>query len=52
VVAGVLWSEFWYNIGLLTVFPVLAFVLTLLIKEKMDKRAQWTEDKLKESGLF
>jgi len=52
VVAGVLWSEFWYNIGLLTVFPVLAFALTLLIKEKMDKRAQWTEDKLKESGLF
>jgi putative membrane protein len=52
VVAGVLWSSFWYNIMLLTVFPVGAFILTLIIKEKMDKRAQWMEDKLEESGLF
>jgi putative membrane protein len=52
VVAGVIWSTYWYNILYLTVFPILAFVLTLLIKEKVDKRAQWTEEKLKESGLF
>lgn len=52
VVAGVLWSSYWYNIILLAVFPIVAFFLTLLIKEKMDKRAQWTEDKLKDSGLF
>jgi putative membrane protein len=52
VVAGVLWSNFWYCIGMLTLFPGLAFGFTLLIKEKMDKRAQWTEDRLKESGLF
>ena len=52
VVAGVIWSTYWYNILYLTIFPVLAFVLTLLIKEKIDKRAQWTEEKLKESGLF
>ncbi|KAF5089349.1 ABC-2 family transporter protein [anaerobic digester metagenome] len=52
VVAGVLWSSFWYNIILLTVFPVGAFILTILIKEKMDKRAQWMEEKLEESGLF
>ncbi|MEN6293672.1 MAG: YhgE/Pip domain-containing protein, partial [Methanobacterium sp.] len=52
VVAGVIWSTYWYNIIYLTVFPILAFVLTLLIKEKVDKRAQWTEEKLKESGLF
>ena len=52
VVAGVIWSTYLYNILYLTIFPVLAFVLTLLIKEKIDKRAQWTEEKLKESGLF
>jgi putative membrane protein len=52
VVAGVLWSNFWYCIGILALFPTLAFGLTLLIKERMDKRAQWTENKLKESGLF
>jgi len=52
VVGGVLWSSFWYNIILLTIFPVGAFILTILIKEKMDKRAQWMEDKLEESGLF
>ncbi len=52
VVAGVLWSNFWYNIELLTVFPAVTFVLTFAIKEKMDKRAQWMEEKLEESGLF
>ncbi|MCK9151784.1 YhgE/Pip domain-containing protein [Methanobacterium alcaliphilum] len=52
VIAGVLWNTYWFNIALLTVFPVVAFGLTLLIKEKMDKRAQWTEQKLKDSGLF
>ena len=52
VVAGVIWNTYWYNIMYLTIFPILAFVLTLLIKEKVDKRAQWTEEKLKESGLF
>ncbi len=52
VVAGAIWSTYWYNILYLTIFPILAFVLTLLIKEKVDKRAQWTEEKLKESGLF
>ena len=52
VIAGVIWNTYWYNMLYLTIFPVVAFVLTLLIKEKVDKRAQWTEEKLKESGLF
>jgi putative membrane protein len=34
------------------IFPILAFILTLLVKERMNKRAQWAEEKLKESGLF
>ena len=52
VVAGVIWSTYWYNMLYMTIFAVVAFILTLLIKEKVDKRAQWTEEKLKESGLF
>ena len=52
VIAGVLWSRFWYDIVILALFPAAAFVLTLMIKEKMDKGAQWTENKLKKSGLF
>ncbi|MDO8869748.1 MAG: YhgE/Pip domain-containing protein [Methanobacteriaceae archaeon] len=52
VVAGVIWSTYWYNMIALALFPVLTFVLTLLIKEKMDKRAQLLEEKLKKSGLF
>ncbi|MBI5679637.1 MAG: YhgE/Pip domain-containing protein [Methanobacterium sp.] len=52
VVAGVIWPIFWYNIAILALFPVAAFLLTLLIKEKVDKRAMWMEDKLKDSGLF
>ncbi len=52
VVAGVIWSSYWYNMLILALFPILTFVLTLLIKEKMDKRAQLLEEKLKKSGLF
>lgn len=52
VVAGVIWSSYWYNMIVLALFPILTFVLTLLIKEKMDKRAQMLEEKLKKSGLF
>lgn len=52
VVAGVLWNNYWLSIALMTIFPALAFGLTFLIKERMNKRAQWTEERLKESGLF
>jgi putative membrane protein len=52
VVAGILWSNYIYSIIMLTIFPVIAFILTLLIKERMNKKAQWTEGKLKDSGLF
>jgi len=52
VVAGVIWYSYWYNIIILALFPIAAFFLTLLIKEKVDKRAMWMEGKLKDSGLF
>ncbi len=52
VVGGVIWPIFWYNIAMLAIFPIATFLLTLLIKEKVDKRAMWMEGKLKDSGLF
>jgi putative membrane protein len=52
VVAGVIWSSYWFNIAILIVFTLLFFIASLIIKEKMNKRAHAMEDKLKESGLF
>lgn len=52
VVAGILWNNYIYSLLILAFFTAVAFVITLLIKERANKRAQWTEDKLKESGLF
>ena len=52
VIGGVLWSSYWYNIVVLALFPAFMFVITLIIKEKLNKRAQWSGKKLKDSGLF
>jgi putative membrane protein len=52
IVGGVIWSTYWYNIVMLGVFTLVFFVVSLVIKEKMNKRAHLMEDKLKESGLF
>ena len=52
VIAGMIWSTYWYDMAILTVFPIIAFALTMLIKEKMDKGAQVIETRLKKSGLF
>lgn len=52
VIGGVLWNSYWYNIIILGLFAALIFILTLIIKEKLNKRAQWSEEKLEESGLF
>jgi putative membrane protein len=52
VVGGVIWSIYWTNIAVLSLFPVATFIITVLVKEKMDKRAHWMESKLEESGLF
>ena len=52
VIGGVLWGSYWKDIIILALFPSLTFVVTLIIKEKLNKRAQWSEKKLKDSGLF
>jgi len=52
VIAGVSWSNYWYCLGILALFPISTFLLTLLVKGKLDGRAELAEEKLKESGLF
>lgn len=52
IVGGVIWSTYWYNVVILGIFTLAFFVVSLIIKEKMNKRAHLMEDKLKESGLF
>jgi putative membrane protein len=52
VIGGVIWSSYWYNILILGLFALIFFIASLVIKEKMNKRAHAMEDKLKESGLF
>ena len=52
VLGSVLWNSYRYNIIVLAIFPTVIFVLTILIKEKLSKPAELTEEKLKESGLF
>jgi putative membrane protein len=52
IVGGIIWSTYWYNIIILGIFTLAFFVVSLIIKEKMNKRAHIMEDKLKESGLF
>jgi len=47
VIGGVLWSSYWYNILILALFTAVTFVVTLIIKEKLNKRAQWSEKKIK-----
>jgi putative membrane protein len=52
VIGGIIWSSYWYNILILGLFAVIALIVTLIIKEKLNKRAQWTEKRLEDSGLF
>ncbi|UTB32153.1 MAG: YhgE/Pip domain-containing protein [Methanobacterium sp. ERen5] len=52
IVGGIIWSTYWYNIIILGLFTLAFFVVSLVVKEKMNKRAHLMEDKLKESGLF
>ncbi len=50
VVAGVLWTSYWYNMGILFLFTSVTLGLALLILGKI-KDSQGLEEKLKESGL-
>lgn len=52
VISGVLWSNYWYCIEILAVFTISAFILTLLLKGKLNRGTTKTEERLKKTGLF
>lgn len=51
-VFGVIWPSFISNLGCLLVFPLVAILLSILIKEKLDKSSKYFNKKLSESKLF
>lgn len=49
---GVIWPSFIGNLGCLLVFPIIVILLSVVIKEKLDKRFKNFDKKLTESKLF
>lgn len=52
IVAGILWSNFWYCLGVLILFPLLTVALTLLVKGKLAETNEDMDEQLRESDLF
>lgn len=52
VMGGIYWSNYIYNIIILSIYPVVSFLITILIKEKLEKYTKLMEEKLDDSGLF
>jgi putative membrane protein len=50
VIGGVLWNNYWYNLGIVFVFTCAILVLTLLVKRGEQKMSDG-EEKLKKTGL-
>lgn len=51
-VFGIIWSSFTRNLICLLIFPLVTIALSIIIKEKLDKRSRYFEEKLSESNLF
>lgn len=49
---GLVVEKYLWSFAKLLVFPIIVFILSVLIKEKMDKSANYFEEKLKETGIF
>ena len=49
---GLVVENYLWSFAKLLVFPIIVFILSVLIKEKMDKSANYFEEKLKETGIF
>ncbi|MDR2830738.1 MAG: YhgE/Pip family protein [Methanobrevibacter sp.] len=52
VIAGISWNSYFYNLEILSLVAISAFILAILFKERMNKYSKVFEGKLKESGLF
>lgn len=51
-VFGIIWPSFIGNIACLIIFPILAIIFSVIVKEKLDKRFKKYDEKLTESKLF
>ena len=49
---GLVVENYLWSLAKLFVFPIVVFIISVLIKEKMDKSANYFEEKLKETGIF
>lgn len=52
IIAGIIWSNYYWNIAKLVVMPILLFIITIVIKVKFDEKSQALERQLEDSGLF
>ncbi|WP_304124712.1 YhgE/Pip domain-containing protein [Methanosphaera cuniculi] len=51
-VFGIIWPSFIGNLACLIIFPILAIIFSVIVKEKLDKRFKKYDEKLTESKLF
>ena len=51
-VFGIIWPSFIGNLVCLIIFPILAIIFSVIVKEKLDKRFKKYDEKLTESKLF
>ena len=49
---GLVWSNYLPALIILIAIGIIIVILTLIVKEKADKRAHYFEEHLKDSGLF
>ena len=52
IIAGIIWNHYWWNISKLAIMPVGLFIITIVVKEKFDRKSQALERILDDSGFF
>jgi putative membrane protein len=49
---GVVWSNYYLSLVILIAIGIVTVVLSVIVKDKADKRSKYFEDRLEDSGLF
>lgn len=52
VIIGVYWSNYFFDIFILLLYPILGIIIVLLAKGKLDTIIRYMESKLNDTGLF
>ncbi len=50
--SGVILNNYLISLGGLLIFPIAAIIISVIIKEKLDKKSRYFEDELRKSNLF